>query len=152
VQNYTKSNIILQRRCITSESHRGVPALFRKVDINRSAVDVSICLLLSEWQICISWSLTIVLSTPRLSTTKTQIWLLRYCVRPCLPLKYLRSTVYVWNSYCKYFDHFEVLIKDLFHNGGQFELNILLFQCEWALLASLRWAQFKRIFVLKWEQ
>ena len=30
--------------------YRGVPALFRKIDINRSAVDTSICLHQSEWQ------------------------------------------------------------------------------------------------------
>ena len=32
---------------------RGVPALFAKIDINRSAVDKSICLYLSERQMCI---------------------------------------------------------------------------------------------------
>ena len=38
------------KRC---SSKRGVPALFRKIDINRSAVDISICLHLIESQICI---------------------------------------------------------------------------------------------------
>ena len=33
--------------------YRGVPPLFGKADISWSAVDISICLLLSEWQICI---------------------------------------------------------------------------------------------------
>ena len=32
---------------------RRIPVLFRKIDINWSAVDISICLHVSDWQICI---------------------------------------------------------------------------------------------------
>ena len=40
------------------------------IDINWSAVDISICLHLSEWHICIFCSILIVVSTLRVSTTK----------------------------------------------------------------------------------
>jgi len=36
---------------------RGVPALFRKIDNNWSAVDISICVHLSEWQTSAFWPL-----------------------------------------------------------------------------------------------
>ena len=52
---------------------RRVPVLFRKVDINWSAVDISTCLRLSEWQICIFWLLRIIASTLRVSTTKNKV-------------------------------------------------------------------------------
>ena len=52
---------------------RRVPVLFRKVDINWSAVDISTCLRLSEWQICIFWLLRIIVSTLRVSTTENKV-------------------------------------------------------------------------------
>ena len=51
----------------------GVPALFGKIDFNWSAVDISICLHLSEWHICIFCSISKVVSTLRaVSTSKNR--------------------------------------------------------------------------------
>ena len=48
---------------------RGVSALFRKIDTNRSAVDISIYWHLSEWQTCIFSLLSIVVFTCSVSST-----------------------------------------------------------------------------------
>ena len=54
---------------------RGVPALFRKIDINRSAVDIYRIVYhwVSELQICIFWLLTIVVSRLRVPTTQRHL-------------------------------------------------------------------------------
>ena len=57
----------------------GIAPLLRKVTVNWPAVDISICLHLSEWQICTFRVLTIVTSTIRVSTIKncSQTWKLQ---------------------------------------------------------------------------
>ena len=67
--NKKKSRVILQ---FSPEGiYRDIAALPRKVAaVNWFAVDISICLRLSESQICIFWVRTIVVSTLRVSTTK----------------------------------------------------------------------------------
>ena len=63
-----KTNANSTSRHLLPKVNRRVPVLFRKVDSNWSAVDISTCLRLSEWQICIFWPLTIIFSTLRVST------------------------------------------------------------------------------------
>ena len=70
-----KSNSISTSRQLLREVDRRVPVISRKVDSNWSAVDISTCLHLSEWQICIFWPLTTVLYTFRVSTTKYKVGL-----------------------------------------------------------------------------
>ena len=53
---------------------RGVPALIRKTAINWSAVNISIWLHLSEWQICIFWPLTTVVSFAKLFLSYHSLW------------------------------------------------------------------------------
>ena len=68
-----KTNSNSPSRHLLRKVDRRVPVLFRKVDINWSAVDISTCLRLSEWQICIFWLLRIIVSTLRVSTTKNKV-------------------------------------------------------------------------------
>ena len=68
-----KNNSNSPSRHLLRKVDRRVPVLFRKVDINWSAVDISTCLRLSEWQICIFWLLRIIVSTLRVSTTKNKV-------------------------------------------------------------------------------
>ena len=68
-----KSNSISTSRQLLRKVDRSVPVLSREVDSNWSAVDISTCLHLSEWQICIFWSLITVVSTLRVSTTKNKV-------------------------------------------------------------------------------
>ena len=63
-----KTNANSTSRHLLRKGSRCVPVLFRKVDSDWSAVDISTCLRLSEWQICIFWPLTIIFSTLRVST------------------------------------------------------------------------------------
>ena len=53
--------------------YRGIAALLRKVAVNWSAVDISICLHPSEGQICMFWILTLVAATPRVCATKNAL-------------------------------------------------------------------------------
>ena len=56
--------------------YRGIAALLRKVAVNWFAVDISICLHPSEWQICIFWILILVASTLRVCATKNAlVWI-----------------------------------------------------------------------------
>ena len=59
------------RRDSTS-NNLGVPALFGKIDFNWSAVDISICLHLSEGHICIFCSIPKVVSKLPVSTPKME--------------------------------------------------------------------------------
>ena len=68
-----KTNSNSPSRQLLRKVDRHVPVLFRKVNINWSAVDISTCLRLSEWQICIFWLLRIIVSTLRVSTTKNKV-------------------------------------------------------------------------------
>ena len=68
-----KTNSHSPSRHLLRKVDRRVPVLFRKVDINWSAVDISTCLRLSEWQICIFWLLRIIVSTLRVSTTENKV-------------------------------------------------------------------------------
>ena len=54
-----KTNSNSPSRHLLRKVDRRVLVLFRKVNINWSAVDISTCLRLSEWQICIFWLLRI---------------------------------------------------------------------------------------------
>ena len=54
----------------STSNNLGVPALFGKIDFNWSAVDISICLHLSEGHICIFCSIPKVVSTLPVSTPK----------------------------------------------------------------------------------
>ena len=77
----------------------GVPALFRKIDINRSAVHISICLNQSEWEICIVWPLPIIVSTLRVCTTNYDRSNVKKCMKwqavskSCLLLHFLRQKI-----------------------------------------------------------